>query len=35
MCREIEGACKRSGWEYLCLESEGECTERERERWKM
>ena len=32
MCREIESACKGSGRECLCLEREGECTERERER---
>ena len=32
MCIEIESACKGSGREYVCLEREGECTKRERER---
>ena len=34
MCREIESACKGSGRECVCLEREGECTEKERERGK-
>ena len=35
MCREIESACKGSGRECVCLETEGErwkvCAEREKE----
>ena len=32
MCGKIESACKGSGRECVCLESEGECRERERKR---